>query len=480
VQTSLLSGARRRRSLGGQWAVIVLFLAILGELISWHPGLTGAIVLMLAVFAIGLFAPLELSFPMLGFLVVFDSVFSLGTEVKSTTLVLIGISISNPLVVGMAARLLTEAGMRKRKLNRQGLWISGAIVISAFVSSFLSPDKLTRSTVTLVGAGVIVLVLTSYGSAALVRRFLVGVAAASACGAATGLFTLFSAERGLPALGRVYRVIGTNPIAVPRVSGFYQNPAALAFTLVAGTFAVLAVVSNRLLRWGLLAALTFVLIVTYSRGGLSGLLLGFFVYGAVRFARRRRIAATGRPGGGWRMFSVGLLVGGILLLLALNWAAQSPRIAPYWNPGSVTVRAQLAKAAVQVWKSNFLIGIGPGEFLRRGGFGLEVHNTFLQMGAEMGILGFAGLAALTWFGLRRAALATLNATSPADVWFYGGMTAGVVAVVTVGLTLTLLGVKLMWAMLAIAAIAPSGEGPDAIPRIQGPEDVRRWTPALRV
>jgi hypothetical protein len=478
VQATPITVHGRARDLA-QWAAAILFLLVLAALLSRQPALTGAVLLVLGTFVIGLLAPLEWVFPLLGFLVVFDSVFSLGTEINSSAVVLIGISISNPLLVGVASRLLVEAGLRKRALSRPGIWVAGAVIGTALVSSWLSPDKLTRATITIVGAGVLVLVLTSYWSKEYARRLFLGLAVGTACVAATALITLFRAERGLSTVGKVYRVIGSNRIQLPRVTGIYQDPNALAFSLVVGIFATLATVSNRLLKWALVAGLTLALVVTYSRGGSASLVLGLFAYVGIRFARRLRVIMTGRLGGGWGFFSLSLLVGGVLLLFGLTWAAQSSRIAPYWNQGSVTLRFQLAREALHIWTSNFLIGVGPGEF--RAIVANEVHNSFLQMGAEMGVVGFAALAGLAWLGFRNASYATLNAISSDDVRLFATMTAGVVVVVTIGLTLSLLGEKLMWAMLAIGAVATGKEDeePEPIPRTQDLEDVRRWSPRLR-
>ena len=96
------------------------------------------------------------------------------------------------------------------------------------------------------------------------------------------------------------------------------------------------------------------------------------------------------------------------------------------------------------------MGIGPGQFLAR--FFVEAHDTFLQVGAEMGIVGFVPVVALYVLALTRSARRTLLASDPEEVRASAWITGAVVAMAVVAATLTLLGVKEMWALLAAAAI----------------------------
>lgn len=144
-------------------------------------------------------------------------------------------------------------------------------------------------------------------------------------------------------------------------------------------------------------------------------------------------------------------------MLAFLWAPQSPAVQPYWNAESTEVRTRLAGGAVSVWKSRPILGIGPGQFLNQAGFGRQTHNTFLEMGAELGIVGFGALLVLAYLALVRSARRALYREHDTRIVRHAGVTAGVVAVSVMALTISLAGVKLMWVALAVAAISSKRE-----------------------
>lgn len=68
------------------------------------------------------------------------------------------------------------------------------------------------------------------------------------------------------------------------------------------------------------------------------------------------------------------------------------------------------KAALEMIKNNLFLGVGPGEFVNKTfnymdnpvSVGLNVHNAFLQIGAEVGILGLGVFMLLIFFSIRDA------------------------------------------------------------------------------
>jgi putative inorganic carbon (HCO3(-)) transporter len=451
-QPLALEGRESRRADFLWWLVCVGVAVVVAAGIARAPGLVGAVGVVVGALLVGFVAPVRLALGLLGFLIVFDSVFSLGTTVgASAPLVILGVSISNPLLIGLAARLVTDWGLQRRRMSSVGLWIGGMIAVGSVLSSALGPYGFSRASLTLIGAGLVVMVLLSYGDRLSTRSFLLGIAVGVTVAAGTGLIALFTAERGVPAIGYAFDVVGRNLIEVPRVTGLFQNPLALAFALLVGIFAAMATVDARPLRWGLVGILLTTLPFTYSRGGAAGTFLGLVTYASILIGCRRGRSRLGSASG-WLLVTVNLVAGLILVVVALRWASASPVGSQYVNPESVTVRVHLIQGALSVWTSHPILGIGPGQFVQHGGYGLQAHNTFLEVGAELGLLGFAALLTLAWLALMRSVRRALGARTKGEVRFHGSLAAGVIAVGFMAGTVTLVGVKLMWALLACAAL----------------------------
>jgi O-antigen ligase len=102
---------------------------------------------------------------------------------------------------------------------------------------------------------------------------------------------------------------------------------------------------------------------------------------------------------GWKKILGGTMVGVGVILLFLAVISSEYRMGDYiggWDEGSISKRAYLNMAALRMIKGNLWLGVGAGNFLVRlpeyqkmnQFFWLQpVHNIFLLMMTEIGILG---------------------------------------------------------------------------------------------
>lgn len=135
-----------------------------------------------------------------------------------------------------------------------------------------------------------------------------------------------------------------------------------------------------------ISAMSFALIMTFSRGSWIGLVFGLCIF----------IAIVRRP--------LILLISALVLTSIVIWITIGPQgdiqqdiKSNIFHPGSDVQRLVLAEKALNMTIENPLIGVGPGNYsvllpqeLRH----LEIpHNMFLQVSAETGLI---GLAAFLW------------------------------------------------------------------------------------
>lgn len=197
----------------------------------------------------------------------------------------------------------------------------------------------------------------------------------------------------------------------PRASGFYVCPNHLAGLLeVLGVFALSIACWSRWPFWGrlivgYLAVLCYGgLLITGSRGGYLSGLAGMAVFAFLSLLVLRRAGA----GWSWKVGSAGAVaavIGAVTLALALQrsdiLAQRAGSILERDNP-----RLDLWEAAVQQWQLQPLIGTGSGTYLYYGRQfrtermqmdPVEVHNDYLHLLAEYGLLG--GLGAIVFVGV---------------------------------------------------------------------------------
>lgn len=110
-----------------------------------------------------------------------------------------------------------------------------------------------------------------------------------------------------------------------------------------------------------------------------------------------------------RFFSkiIALIVLTMFLLITYHFS----RIASSQTDESITVRQQLNSAAVKIWQQSPLLGVGLGNFLvelpnvlpsRNIYFLQPVHNIYLLILAETGVVGIAIFFSIVWFILKRS------------------------------------------------------------------------------
>jgi O-antigen ligase len=173
---------------------------------------------------------------------------------------------------------------------------------------------------------------------------------------------------------------------VTRVAGLLDGPNQLAGWLevvgpvLVATAALAASATNLLLP----AVAAIVGILTFSRAGSVGLLVGMSITAMKSFTQRRMTLAL-------------VLGAALLLVAAIGWRALAHGDAGVdagsFN-GGLGSRSELWRAAIAMWRAHPLLGVGAGnyEFLlgKYGLIGISTHanSWYLQALAETGILGF--------------------------------------------------------------------------------------------
>lgn len=193
------------------------------------------------------------------------------------------------------------------------------------------------------------------------------------------------------------------------VGGMFKDPNDLALTLVvmASLAGFQAVASRRAATRVLLAGAVVLMFsgifVTFSRGGLLALLAAAGV-GLLRLARHGRgLAVAGLAG----------LALAVALLAPEGYSERATSIVTQEEDASIQARLTTLRYGVELVAENPVPGVGLGAFriaegAKHSGTGKwnEAHNTFLQVGAELGWAGLAVYVAL-------AACAVANARAAA-------------------------------------------------------------------
>jgi O-antigen ligase len=194
------------------------------------------------------------------------------------------------------------------------------------------------------------------------------------------------------------------------VGGFMENPNDLAMNLIVFMAPALMIVFHdrrafrRLAAAGVVLVMAVAIVLTKSRAGFIG--IGAMGLVVLYYVMRERPAIV-----------FALILAGMVATPIMPTSFWD-RMASITNPdedqsGSRQQRIQLFKQGLQVFIENPLTGIGAGQFVNYDGDMMVerwrvTHNVWLQVAAELGILGFAAFAFLVWraftscFAARRA------------------------------------------------------------------------------
>ncbi|HEY9435772.1 MAG TPA: O-antigen ligase family protein [Blastocatellia bacterium] len=209
------------------------------------------------------------------------------------------------------------------------------------------------------------------------------------CGAALGVGAIRSYMKGEFAV-KGLRIEGF-------VGGMFENPNDLATALdILLPFAiVLTVISKgltRLFYLGCAAILTAGILVTLSRGGFLGL-LALCVVLLWKLGRGRRL----------KTILVAVLICGTLL--AVMPGGYGARIATIFNTeqdqtGSAQQRRELMERAASIAIRHPIIGVGMGNFHIYSIHDKPAHNAYLEIAAELGVMGLIAYLILIFAPLR--------------------------------------------------------------------------------
>lgn len=196
------------------------------------------------------------------------------------------------------------------------------------------------------------------------------------------------AMRAVPEILTSIRISG--PFSDPNAAGSYFVMLLLPAVLIAASSA------GRKRAWWIAAALAlaFGLWISGSRAAVLVALAALAVWAVVRRAPKRRTRY--------------LAAAGAFALTALVLFAFPNPILTRTVSGALGIRAEMARVAVKMWETDPWVGVGAGNFYDRSAgyitdplvkslYGREnAHNNFLQILAELGVLGLLAFLTLLW------------------------------------------------------------------------------------
>jgi O-antigen ligase len=286
---------------------------------------------------------------------------------------------------------------------------------------------LDRGAAMLEGIGLFVAATTLARRDRLVARRTIAMAAAAAAGVAALNVSRFAAiclRTGVPVLVNLRTMRVSAAFADFNAAGSYL---AMAFFLTLG----LSVSARRVPRWVWIGSASLVLLAVWLTGSRAALIA--VPAGGILFAWFSRES--------WRSLSRGTMaavVGGAVLVVLLG-AWFFPSVATGRNPFALQARVEMGEAALRMFRSHPVFGIGIGRFWEMSEdyispeFGARIvedrgrgptaprenaHNNYLQILAELGLVGvgpflwlLAAIARQAWLARRSrdAMLAGLNA-----------------------------------------------------------------------
>jgi putative inorganic carbon (HCO3(-)) transporter len=190
------------------------------------------------------------------------------------------------------------------------------------------------------------------------------------------------------------------------------------------------------------------LTLTGSRGGLLGLLVSGVL---LVWHSRRRLQH--------------LAVGGVLLAAVLVLSPTSPLtrlLSPdYSDQGSTEIHKALLFAGLRMFGDHVLTGVGAGNFktmVRKyldPGFDVDAiaHNTYLEVAAELGILGLVAFVGIFFFTFRTLARVRRQTGRGRDPFLHAsarGLEAGLAGAAVALLFLSALHARLLWFVVVLA------------------------------
>jgi O-antigen ligase len=210
-------------------------------------------------------------------------------------------------------------------------------------------------------------------------------------------------------------------VIIPRLcsTGIFNDPNDLCLILTVGILLCLYHWGDQrrpTLRWVWLAPVVlfgYTLILTQSRGGLLGLLLGLLVLFRARY-------------GWWKALSLGILMVPVVFLLA---GGRQTSIDLNDQEDTAQARIQLWAEGVDLFKTAPVFGIGAGRYAEE--VGLVAHNSFVHAFTELGFFGgtlFVSSFALALWELTRLSLGWTKApTIDPEVKRFGPFLIAIVA-----------------------------------------------------
>lgn len=234
----------------------------------------------------------------------------------------------------------------------------------------------------------------------LVRMFLVGGAAVGCLNAARMAGAALRSATPLLALADMVRLRISAPYGDPNATGSY-------FALLLPISVAMTYGARGKARWCYGALAIVHAAALWMSGSRAALIAIAVVGGALLLSGPRRTMAAPRK--------AALIGAGVAALLLVAVAFPNPLFDRRSTVGAMGIRTEMARVAVRLWRTEPVLGIGPGRFLERSAsfildpyvralYGREnAHNNFLQILAELGALGAAAFAMVLFAALRRPA-----------------------------------------------------------------------------
>ena len=212
---------------------------------------------------------------------------------------------------------------------------------------------------------------------------------------------LASAVAGPDAMAAFWGEGANNVMDPAKAGGFFINANVASMFLGVGTFAWLVLLTRERRRRYLLGALL-TWSATFATGSKTAAALALLLPVAVRGVR-----LLGRPAARWFLPQAALAVAGVVWLLPGLLARFVPGYADA-SAHSLSSRAPMWNAALEMFQEHFLLGLGHGGWAltmeQHAQFGVEVlppHNLFIAAWAATGMAGVVALAVLTFTVVRR-------------------------------------------------------------------------------
>jgi len=281
----------------------------------------------------------------------------------------------------------------------------------------------------------------------------------------------------------------------PRVYATMNQPNNLAgfltltFPFGAAYVAVQPFRRRQILLWPLLLLLAYILLKTYSRGGLLSFAVGLLLFAGFIGGESVRRWHHAHPLRIWALMAGGLVLAGLLLYLT----RESPLTRRFlllsdWQHYTTQERAFMWATTWRMIEQRPLLGWGPGTYWLvypnlRGLHPLlwsplytHAHNVYLQMASERGLVSLALFGVLIGVVLRRG-WQVRREVHGQEFWLLSGLLAGLIGFLVAGAFDFHLGIPSIriyfWSMLGLVA-AWEGRSQESPVRAAS-SNLARWT-----